>query len=296
LLALHAVADAGSFHKAGAHLGYTQSAISQQIAALERLVGERLVERPGGSRPVRLTLSGELLLRHADAVFSQIAAAQADLAAHHAGRSARLRVGAFQSVGATLLPALMTRLAQRRPALEIELTQAISDDELFGRLSDGALDVTFATLPVPEGPFTFTGLFAEPFLAVVSATSPLAGDAGSVTLRELASYPLITARHCRYTADLKTLMRERGLTPNVAHRSDDNATVIGLVRAGAGVALMPRLAAESAGPGVQLLRIEEHLPPRRVGLAWRPGRFSSAVRETFAVEVAETCRQLGLAH
>jgi DNA-binding transcriptional LysR family regulator len=124
LLALHAVvAECGSFHKAAARLGYTQSAISQQIAALEQLVGEQLIERPGGSRPVRLTPSGELLLRHARAVFSQGGAAQADLAAHRAGEATRLRVGAFQSVGGTVVPALMTRLAQRRPALEIELKQ-----------------------------------------------------------------------------------------------------------------------------------------------------------------------------
>jgi DNA-binding transcriptional LysR family regulator len=180
-------------------------AISQQMAALEQLVGEQLIERPGGTHPVRLTPSGELLLRHDSAVLSQIEAAQADLAAQRAGEATRLGVGAFQSVGATVVPLLVTRLAERRPALEIELKQAISDEELFDLLGAGELDLTFAMLPVPEGPFAFAELFAQPLIAVVSATSSLASGT-SMTQRELAAYPLITARQCGYSMHLTTLM------------------------------------------------------------------------------------------
>ena len=115
-----------------------------------------------GTRPVRLTPSGDLLLGHARAVLAQIGAAQADLAAHRIGEAARLRVGTFQSVGATVVPALMTRLAQRHPALEIELEQAISDDELFEALGADELDLTFAMLPVPEGPFALPGSSRSP--------------------------------------------------------------------------------------------------------------------------------------
>src|SRR5581483_10123196 len=81
LAALQALAQERSFGRAGRRLGYTQSAISQQIAALERAVGERLVERPGGPRPVTLTEAGRLLLRHADAIVARLQAAQADMAA-----------------------------------------------------------------------------------------------------------------------------------------------------------------------------------------------------------------------
>jgi DNA-binding transcriptional LysR family regulator len=105
-----------------------------------------------------------------------------------------VRVGAFQSVGATIVPALMPGLAERRPALEIELKQTISDDELFHLHDAGELDLMFAMLPLPEGPFAFTEFFAEPLIALVSAACPLARTGPSVTLRELASYPLITAR------------------------------------------------------------------------------------------------------
>src|SRR5215218_6670220 len=81
LVALQAVAREGSFGRAARSLGYTQSAVSQQIAALERIVGERLLERPGGPRRVSLTEAGELLLRHAEAIVARLSAAQADLAA-----------------------------------------------------------------------------------------------------------------------------------------------------------------------------------------------------------------------
>src|SRR5262249_34509748 len=144
LLALQAVAESGSFHKAAARLGYTQSAISSQIAALERLVGHRLVDRSASSRPVRLTESGELVLSPGRVVLSQVSAAQADLAAQSDCEGTRLRLGAFQSVGGTVVPALMSSLAQRCPELKVELTQTISDDQLFRLLSTDELDVVFA--------------------------------------------------------------------------------------------------------------------------------------------------------
>src|SRR5919206_1679384 len=93
LIALDAVAREGSFGRAATSLGYTQSAVSQQIAALERIVGARLVERPGGPRPVSLTEAGELLLRHSEAIAARLAAAQADPGAPPRGGGGVLRVG-----------------------------------------------------------------------------------------------------------------------------------------------------------------------------------------------------------
>src|SRR5215208_7063252 len=90
LLALQAIAEHRSFGRAAVALGYTQSAISQQIAALERAVGERLVERPGGPRPVSLTEAGQLLLRHAEAIVARMQAAAADLAAYSDGEAGTL--------------------------------------------------------------------------------------------------------------------------------------------------------------------------------------------------------------
>src|SRR5437868_13585139 len=93
LIALEAVSREGSFGRAAGRLGYTQSAVSQQIAMLERIVGERLVERPGGPRPISLTEAGELLLRHAQSIVSRLEAAHADLAALRAGEAGAPRAG-----------------------------------------------------------------------------------------------------------------------------------------------------------------------------------------------------------
>jgi len=107
-LALEAVAREGSFGKAATSLGYTQSAVSQQIATLERIVGHRLIERPGGPKPVSLTEAGRLLLTHAGAIAARVAAAQADLTALAEGQAGTLRVGVFQSVGQRILRSIAT--------------------------------------------------------------------------------------------------------------------------------------------------------------------------------------------
>jgi len=295
LLALQAIAEHGSFHKAAAHLNYTQSGVSQQVAALERIVGERLIERPGGSRPVRLTEPGEMVLRHADAVFGQISAAQADVAALRDGSGGALRVGSFQSVSAKLLPTLIKRLSVDCPCLRIELVQTTSDPELFALLEAGELDITFAVLPVPDGPFAARELFVDPFVVMAPADSALAERGRPLSMQELASLPLITTLDCRRSIRrLDTHLRERGFEPTVVHRSDDNGTVQGLVAADAGVAVVPRLVAETANGNVAVVELDEQLPPRHVGLSWRRDRQPPPAREVFIQTVRETCSALGL--
>src|SRR5918912_864150 len=140
LTALEAVGREGSFGRAAKSLGYTQSAVSQQIAALERIVGARLVDRPGGPRPVSLTGAGELLLRHAEAIVARLSAAQADMAALAEGEAGPLRVGIFQSVGARVLPELMRRFSEAWPLVEIQLTESASDSDLLAAVERGELD------------------------------------------------------------------------------------------------------------------------------------------------------------
>src|SRR5881409_938438 len=127
LVALKAIADEGSFGRAAERLGYTQSAVSQQIAGLERVVGLRLIDRPGGPRPISLTEAGRLLLRHAEAIEARLLAAKADMEALRAGEAGRLRVGTFQSVGARVLPTLLRRFSEAYPQVEISLQE--SSDE-----------------------------------------------------------------------------------------------------------------------------------------------------------------------
>ena len=294
LLALQAVHEHGSFHRAAAHLDYTQSGISQQIRALEGIVGERLLERPGGSRPVRLTASGEVVLRHARAVFSQVTAAQADLVALSAGSSGTLRVGAFQSVGAVILPPLMRRLALAHPALRVELTQTTSDDELYKRLAEAELDVGFTMLPAPPGPFAACEIFEDPFVAVAAHGSELLASRRRLSFTDLAALPLVTAQTCRSIGDLTVQARERGIEPNVVYRTDDNGTLLGLVAGGDVVGLAPKLVARTANGSVQTVALDELIPPRRVALTWRADGARSAAREVFVAEVERACATVGL--
>src|SRR5438045_1885910 len=139
-LALEAVAREGSFGKAAIALGYTQSAVSQQISMLERQVGQKLVERPGGPKPVSLTEAGRLLLTHAAAIAARVAAAQADLSALGDGEAGSLHVGVFQSVGQRILPALMRRFMASWPKVEVTRAEPTDDREPLALPDGGALD------------------------------------------------------------------------------------------------------------------------------------------------------------
>src|SRR4029077_11755086 len=123
LAALEAVARTGSFGRAARELGYTQSAVSQQIAQLERIAGKRLFARPGGPRPVEPTEAGLLLLRHADAIVAQLDAARADMAALAQGAARTLRVGLHQSVAPRLLPALVRRFRAQLPRVGVRVRE-----------------------------------------------------------------------------------------------------------------------------------------------------------------------------
>src|SRR5215210_3753301 len=169
LLALEAVAREGSFGRAAESLGYTQSAVSQQIAMLERIVGEKLIERPGGPRKVSLTEAGELLLRHAQAIVSRLSAAEADLEALGNGQAGAIRVGVYQSVGEHILPALMQRFVAAWPRVDVRLEESANDVDLLAHIERGELDLTFADVPLPEGPFEYAELLADPYVFMLSA-------------------------------------------------------------------------------------------------------------------------------
>src|SRR5438874_4231590 len=187
LAALEAVAEEGSFGRAAQRLGYTQSAVSQQIAQLEKVVGARLLERPGGPRAVSLTDAGRLLLRHADAIVARLAAAQADMAALQAGEAGPLRVGILQSVGARLLPGLLLRFKQEFARVSVQVVEGNTPAELLPLVESGELDLTFAELPLPEGPFDWVELLRDPYVLLVAAGSPLAERRSEEHTSELQS-------------------------------------------------------------------------------------------------------------
>ena len=291
LAALEAVAREGTFGRAAVSLGYTQSAISQQIQTLERLVGERLLERPGGPRAVSLTEAGALLLRHAESIIARLHAAQADMAALSHGHGGALRIGTFQSVGAKVLPEVMRRFLVGWPHVELELRESTSDDDLLRLVERGELELAFAMLPTLEGPFESQEILRDPYVLLVPADHEL-GGLERTSIADLGDLTLIGNRACRSTALAEGELVQRGVTVDVAFRSDDNGTVQGLVGAGFGAALVPLLTVDRNDARVSVLEIEPEIPHRRIALAWHRDRHRSPAARAFAELAAEVCAEV----
>jgi DNA-binding transcriptional LysR family regulator len=292
LAALRAVAQEGSFGAAATRLGYTQSAVSQQIATLERAVGERLVERPGGPRKVSMTAAGAILLRHAERIVAGMEAAWADLDALATGDAGTLRVGSYQSVGARILPDLMRRFLAERPGVDVVLTESGSDRELLDLLERGELDLSFSVLPLPRGPFEAVELLRDPYVLMVAADSPLASAGRPPGLAELDGIPLIGFRHCTAGERTDDHLRAQGIEPRVVFRSDDNGTVQGLVGAGMASALVPLLAADPSDDRVALLPMDGAVPERRIALAWHRDRVLSSAARAFIASASGLCDEM----
>ena len=294
LAALQAVSEEGSFGRAATRLGYTQSAISQQIATLERIVDTRLVERPGGPRRVYLTEAGRLLLRHADGIVARLHAAEADLATLARGDAGPLRIGTYQSVGNKILPALLRRFSKQLPEIQIELRESHVPDELLVAVERGELDLAFTMLPPVDGPFAVLELMRDPYVLLVAANSPLAAKR-QVSLREIGEQPLVSNRFCRSVEQVHEHLRSRGIQPQVIFRSDDNGTVQGVVAAGLGVALVPRLTVDESDPSVAVIDLGARVPDRIIGIAWHRDRFRTEAAQAFVDEAQRLCAELSAA-
>jgi len=286
LAALEAVSRTRSFGGAARELGYTQSAVSQQIAKLERAVGQKLVERPGGPRAVDLTDAGRLLLRHADVIVAELDAAGADMAAFAEGAAGPLRVGIYQSVGARILPALLRRFREEYPRVEVRISEETDAADLLRMVEHGELDLTFADLPLPEGPFQAEEVLRDPYVLLVPATSELAGRDSAPPLRELAGVPVVTWRHI---GEPETFLRSRVPDLNIVFRSDDNGTLMGLVAEGLGVAVVPQLVVNPRNPAFASLPFGNRIPVRHLAIVWHRDRYRSPAAEAFV----ELAREMG---
>jgi DNA-binding transcriptional LysR family regulator len=290
LAALQAVAEHGSFGRAAASLGYTQSAVSQQIATLERLVGERLIERPGGPRPVSLTQAGTLLLRHAEAILARLQAARADLAALGDGRAGTLRIGTFQSVGARILPEALRRLRDGWPDVDVSLSESNDDEGLVRMVERGELDLAFVMLPIADGPFETVELLSDAYMVLAPSDSPLATAPREALVEEIADVPLIAFRQCRGVLQIEAGLRARGFEPRVVFRSDDNGTVQRLVATGMGCAIVPALAVDPHDDST--VALELGIPPRRIAIAWHRDRYHTHAAQAFVETAREVCAEL----
>jgi DNA-binding transcriptional LysR family regulator len=293
LLALVAVAETGTFSQAAEQLGYTQSAVSQQIGSLERMVGASLFERPGGPRPVRLTTAGETLLTHARAVLSRVSSAAADLRALASGEQGELRVGTMPSVGTKVLPQLLAAFRSDWPGIDIVLRETRDCAELIRAVESGDIDVTFLDIgPYDTGPLEVRLVLDDPMVFLAPAGSSEAARR-AISMADVARLPMIGTRDpgCRQIID--EAFRQAPTLPSFVFRSDNHPTIHGLIGSGLAFGVLPMLAVDENDPKVAVIPIRPAPPPRRLGIAWHPERRPPPALLPFIEAAADVCRDLG---
>ncbi|HEY7628620.1 MAG TPA: LysR family transcriptional regulator [Ilumatobacteraceae bacterium] len=282
LVALEAVAQTGSFSQAAARLGYAQSAISQQISGLERAVGHRLVDRPGGPRAVSLTEAGKVLLDHAGHIIARLAAAKADLDAMAAGDAGILRVGTFQSASARLLPPTLARFRADWPNINIELRNETFVSHIEGLIRSGQADLAFADVSALTESHGMVELIRDPSVLITAPSHPLA-ERDVVDLADLEGEPMI-AMPSNDSCEIRTAraLDRVGASPNFVFRSDDNLTTQRLVAIGLGVAIVPLLTVERSMSDANVaIRGLSSALERQIAIIWHRDRLQSRAAEAF---------------
>jgi DNA-binding transcriptional LysR family regulator len=325
LRVLHAVSTYGSVTAAAAALGYSAPAISQQLAALERDVGMRLTERAG--RGIELTPAAGILVVHTDALLAGLDAAESDLAALRDQVSGRVGLAAFPSAAATFVPAAWAALARTAPHVQLDLTEMEPEESLPAVLrgqTDIAIAHEYDLLPRPLDPlFERRELLRDPVLIALPAdhplavsadhplavsadhplavppghpqtlpaTAPLADPAATVPLSALAGLPFLAPRTSTSCAEMiQRACARAGFVPTIVARATDFAVLLSLVAAGAGVTLVPALAARWLPPQVRLLTPAEPVTRQIFTVSRRGGDRKPAVRvvlDTLAAEAAQ---------
>lgn len=271
LQVLSEVVSRGSFSAAAESLSYTQSAVSQAIARLEAETGVALVVR--GRRGVAPTPAGSALVAHAERILAQVQAAEAELAAVAGISTGRLRVGSFPSGGATLMPPAVARFRRVHPDVTLTLDDG-EPEQIAPRLRAGELDLALLYEFPGARPRRRIGaglqsvrLLADPMRVALPSEHPLAA-APKLTLTDLRHDPWVqTSAHTACAQHVVQTCRKAGFEPAVAFESDDFDTVQGLVAAGVGVALIPRLALNRVHPGVVVRELSSGGPVRQVTVA-----------------------------
>jgi DNA-binding transcriptional LysR family regulator len=289
-----AVAETGSFTGAAERLGYTQSAISQQVAALERIVGSPLFDRPGGPRPVHLTEVGQAFCEHAAAIVHRVKAAEADLRALAGGDRGTLCIGTIQSVGTNVLPLLMRRFGGERPGVIVTLRESQKASELMRWLEAGDIDATFVESPIAEEPPTWLAsvdLLEDPYVFVTTADAPEA-SAGSVTLEQIAHLPLATWGGGGCHAEVVERLAPANADPDFVFLSDDNPTVQGFIAAGLASGLLPLLTVNLADTRTVVVPLDPPVAPRHISFGWHRGRRSPAALPAFVEAAVAVCAEV----
>lgn len=280
LTTMAAIAAEGSFGRAAARLGYTQSTVSQQIAALERAVGGPVFDRPGGPKPVRITPLGAVVLEHGRDLLAR-ADALADAVERFQAGDGRIDIGTFQSMSNVILPIVVRRLRDEHPDCDIRLTEEVpgrqpSIDDLDLLFYDGQLD----------GDVEHFKLLDDRYVLVAR---PDTFPEGPVRVEQLDGEPLVAFPLICDEPRMEQALARSGARPRIVFRSAGDDTILSMVRAGMGSTVLPWLVVH--GSDVQSddrLRVHElrpALPPREVFLLWRAGRSHSPLAAR-AIEIA----------
>jgi len=270
LAALLAVVDHGTFSSAAEALGFTQSAVSQQIAQLERACGTPVFDRPKGPRPAELTQVGLAVVEFARRQLDRVDQMDERLRSMERGITGRLTIGTFQSASAELLPNIVSQMRRELPDVDVRLDETDDLDELVRDVLHDETDMAF-TVDVADDPrLEIEVLGRDRFIVLAPASH---SDAITVTADELNRSTLIGQPD---TQTGQRMIDERlngaGIRPDFAFRFQNNAAVQSMVRSGMGLAVMPSLAIDPSDPDVRVLEIEPPLTPRVIQLIRRDGR------------------------
>jgi DNA-binding transcriptional LysR family regulator len=279
LTTMAAVADEGSFGRAAARLGYTQSTVSQQIAALEKAVGGAVFDRPGGPKPVRITPLGAVVLAHGRELLAKAQAMAAAVDRFKAG-DGRVDIGTFQSVSNVILPLVIRGLRDEHPGCDIRLFEEETDEP---QVHD--LDLMFFDGRV-DGDVEHRKLLDDPYVVVARrGTFP----DGPVRPAQLDGAPMVAHPPICDQARMEQALARLGVRPQYVCRTAGNETVLSMVRAGMGVTVLPKLAIHSADVGSDaslcVHEIKPALPPREIFLLWQANRTHSPLAAR-AIEIA----------
>jgi molybdate transport repressor ModE-like protein len=295
---LREVAARGSFSAAAEALSFTQSAVSQHVAALERESGTKLVER--GARGVRLTDAGQALVKHADAILARLDCAEEELAAIAGLRGGRLRLACFQSAGATLVPRAVAVFHERHPDVDLGMVEA-EPEEACQRLRAGEIDLAlvYDFEPIPgmlDGELELTHLIDDAYDAILPKGHPLAARK-RLRLADMAEEPWICSTDtngCR--AITERACQDAGFEPRIAFEADETLAAQALVASGVGVTLLPRLALTTVHPAAEARRLIKP-PVRRIWAARPAGDYvapATAAMLQILEDVAEDFREAPL--
>jgi molybdate transport repressor ModE-like protein len=287
----------GSIAGAARELKLSPSAVSHQLSQLEKEAGVGLVER--GAQSLRLTAAGRRLSLRGQEILTLLDAAEQDLLAHSRADTGHLCIGFFASAGHRLVPQALSRFAHRYPSVELELVEG-QPHELAPAVQKGEIDVLVVfehaldPWSPPEG-VEVRELFHDPQMLVVPTGHP-AGRRGQVRLDELAGEQWITS-YGTGSPVLSVLERAcalEGFVPTIRCRSDHYEVIIGLVRAGLGIALIPSLGINDSS-GVETTRVSGPRLYRKIGVASRPAN-PNPVLPSFLAYLTSTAANLRAAH